>query len=35
MDVLDDYKSFVKGFLNIRDPDVLEKVEEEVSNGLM
>jgi hypothetical protein len=34
-DVLDDYKSFVKRFLNIRDPDVLEKVEEEVSNGLM
>ena len=26
-DVLDDYKSFVQGFLNIRDPDVLEKVE--------
>jgi hypothetical protein len=34
-DVLDDYKSFVQGFLNIRDPDVLVKVEQEVANGLM
>jgi hypothetical protein len=34
-DVLDDYKAFVEGFLNIRDPDVLERVEREVSNGLM
>ena len=30
-----DYKSFVQGFLNIRDPVVLRKVEQEVSNGLM
>ena len=29
-DILDDYKSFVDGFLNIQDPDVLEKVEQEV-----
>jgi hypothetical protein len=34
-DVLEDYKSFVQGFLNIRDPEVLEKVEQEVENGLM
>ncbi|TCC29718.1 DEAD/DEAH box helicase [Kribbella speibonae] len=34
-DVLEDYKSFVQGFLNIRDPQVLRKVEEEVENGLM
>ena len=34
-DILDDYKSFVHGFLNILDPDVLEKVEQEVSNGLL
>ena len=34
-DVLEDYKSFVQGFLNIRDPVVLRKVEQEVSNGLM
>ena len=26
---------FVQGFLNIRDPDVLKKVEREVENGLM
>jgi ADP-ribose pyrophosphatase YjhB (NUDIX family) len=34
-DVLSDYRSFVQGFLNIRDPDILAKVEQEVSNGLM
>ena len=34
-DILDDYKSFVHGFLNILDPDILEKVEQEVSNGLL
>ena len=34
-DVLDDYESFVQGFLNIRDPDVLEKVEQEIANGLL
>jgi ATP-dependent helicase YprA (DUF1998 family) len=34
-DILDDYKSFVHGFLNILDPDVLERVEQEVSNGLL
>lgn len=33
--VLGDYESFVRGFLNIRDPEVLEKVEREVENGLM
>jgi ATP-dependent helicase YprA (DUF1998 family) len=33
--VLGDYESFVRGFLNIRDPDVLKKVEREVENGLM
>jgi hypothetical protein len=34
-EVLDDYKSFVQGFLNIRAPAVLEKVEREVDNGLL
>ena len=34
-EVLDDYKSFVQGFLNIRDPAVLERVECEVGNGLL
>ncbi len=34
-DVLDDYASFVQGFLNIRDSKVLGKVEREVENGLM
>jgi len=34
-DVLDDYKSFVQGFLNIRDPEVLAKVAREIENGLM
>jgi hypothetical protein len=33
--VLDDYKSFVQGFLNIRDPEILAKVQREVDNGLM
>jgi very-short-patch-repair endonuclease len=34
-DVLDDYKSFVRGFLNIHDPEILAKVQNEVDNGLM
>ena len=34
-DVLGDYESFVQGFLNIKDPLVLAKVEREVENGLM
>ncbi|WP_273938651.1 DEAD/DEAH box helicase [Kutzneria chonburiensis] len=34
-DVLEDYKSYVEGFLNIRDPTILAKVEQEVANGLM
>ena len=34
-DVLDDYKSFVHGFLNIRDPEILQKVETEIANGLL
>ncbi|TVT55315.1 DEAD/DEAH box helicase [Amycolatopsis rhizosphaerae] len=34
-DVLDDYESFVRGFLNIHDPDIREKVEREVENGLL
>lgn len=33
--VLGDYKSFVSGFLNIRDPEVLEKVATEIDNGLL
>jgi ATP-dependent helicase YprA (DUF1998 family) len=33
--VLGDYKSFVQGFLNIRDPEVLQKVETEIDNGLL
>lgn len=34
-DVLEDYKSFVQGFLNIRDPEVLSKVQRDVDNGLL
>lgn len=34
-DVLGDYEAFVRGFLNIRDPEILGKVEREVENGLM
>ena len=34
-DVLDDYRSFVQGFLNIRDPEILQKVRHEVENGLL
>jgi ATP-dependent helicase YprA (DUF1998 family) len=34
-DVLDDYESFVRGFLNIRDPEILKRVEQEVGNGLL
>ncbi|MCW2903190.1 MAG: box helicase, partial [Streptosporangiaceae bacterium] len=34
-DVLGDYESFVRGFLNIRDPEIFEKVEREVENGLL
>ncbi|CAG7637144.1 DEAD/DEAH box helicase [Rhodococcus opacus] len=33
--VLDDYQSFVSGFLNIKDPDVRQKVETEIENGLL
>jgi len=33
--VVDDYRSFVSGFLNIRDPQVKEKVETEIENGLL
>jgi len=32
-DVLDDYKAFVQGFLNIRDSDVRDRVEREIDNG--
>jgi ATP-dependent helicase YprA (DUF1998 family) len=34
-DVLEDYRSFVQGFLNIRAPEVLQKVEQEVEAGLL
>lgn len=34
-EVLDDYESFVRGFLNIRDPDVFKTVEREIENGLL
>lgn len=34
-DVLSDYRSFVQGFLNIRDPRVLAKVESEIEGGLL
>jgi hypothetical protein len=34
-EVLEDYKAFVRGFLNIRDPEILAKVQREVDNGLM
>jgi len=34
-DVLDDYRSFVQGFLNIRDPEILQKVQHEVETGLL
>lgn len=33
--VLDDYQSFVSGFLNIKDPQVKQKVETEIENGLL
>lgn len=33
--VLGDYQSYVSRFLNIRDPDVREKVETEIENGLL
>lgn len=33
--VLDDYESFVSGFLNIKDPEVKQKVEGEIENGLL
>ena len=33
--VLDDYQSFVSGFLNIKDPEVKAKVESEIENGLL
>lgn len=34
-DVLRDYRSFVQGFLNIRDDRVREKVEQEIADGLL
>ncbi|MCX4093597.1 DEAD/DEAH box helicase [Nocardia sp. alder85J] len=34
-EVLDDYQSFVAGFLNIKDPAVRQKVETEIENGLL
>ncbi|MGD9525257.1 MAG: DEAD/DEAH box helicase [Dehalococcoidia bacterium] len=34
-DVLRDYESFVRGFFNIKDPEVLGHVEAEVDNGLL
>lgn len=34
-DVLDDYRSFVEGFLNIRDERVRSKVEGEIAHGLL
>jgi hypothetical protein len=33
--VLDDYQSFVSGFLNIKDPEVKQKVEAEIEKGLL
>ena len=33
--VLADYESFVAGFLNIQDDRVRQKVEQEISNGLL
>ena len=33
--VLDDYRSFVSGFLNIQDDRVRQKVETEIENGLL
>jgi ATP-dependent helicase YprA (DUF1998 family) len=34
-DVLGDYESFVRGFLNIRDPEIRAKIEQEVFDGLL
>ena len=34
-DVLADYESFVRGFLNIRDPEILRRVESEIERGLL
>ena len=34
-EVLDDYESFVKGFLNIQDDRVRQKVEKEIDDGLL
>lgn len=34
-EVLSDYESFVRGFLNIRDPEILRRVESEVEKGLL
>lgn len=34
-DVLGDYESFVRGLLNIRDPEILARVEGEIENGLL
>jgi len=34
-DVLSDYESFVRGFLNIKDPAILDRVQREIENGLL
>jgi hypothetical protein len=34
-EVLDDYESFVSGFLNIQDDRVRQKVETEIQDGLL
>src|SRR3954454_12769524 len=34
-EVLDDYQSFVRGFLNIRDPQIQQKVDAEIKDGLL
>lgn len=33
--IVDDYQAFVSGFLNIKDPEVKQKVESEIANGLL
>jgi hypothetical protein len=34
-EVLDDYEEFVRGFLNIRDLQIRERVEQEIADGLL
>lgn len=34
-DVLGDYEAFVRGFLNIKDPAILDRVQREIENGLL